>query len=293
MSFHDHYSDPTAAIFEDFASNGIDPPSTIFFDGKIHRFGKKNRYWYVAHRHPIPVCIYGDWKFGTKNKYIHHDTHSMPVNERLQLQNTIKKLEKKRLEDKEQQYKVASEKAQELWAEAQPAIFHEYLKRKQILPLGIKVDQHNNLLIPLSEGNSIQSLQFIQPDGTKRFLKGGKTKGMYHTIGHENQPKQLLVCEGIATGCTLHMETKESVIVAFNASNLVPVAKVIRKKHPNSKILICGDNDHSTEGNPGKQAAITAARSCGGNWTIPDFAGLKPSSKDTDFNDLHKLRKVN
>lgn len=39
------------------ASNGIEPPSTILVDGKIHRFG---RYcWYVADSHLVPVLVGG------------------------------------------------------------------------------------------------------------------------------------------------------------------------------------------------------------------------------------------
>jgi putative DNA primase/helicase len=291
MNSHTYCSDPVVAISENIASNGIDPPSTIFLDGEVHRFGKKKRYWYIAHQYPIPVCIYGDWKLGTKNKYIHHDSNLVAVADRLLVQKAIKALEKKRLEDKEQSHKVSGEVAQKLWAKAQPAMFHEYLKRKQVLPLGIKVDQHNNLLIPLMKGKVIQSLQFIQTDGTKRFLKGGKTKGMYYPIGLADQFEKLLICEGFATGVTLYMETKTPVIAAFYAANLAPVAKVIRKQHPHAEILICGDNDHATEGNPGKTYAINAARACGGWWTIPDFSGLNPTSKDTDFNDLSWLQK--
>ncbi len=96
----------TAAILENIASNGIAPPSTIYLDGKIHRFGKKKLYWYVAHQYPVPVCIYGDWKLGTKGKYVHHDTHSVSSDDRLREQKTIKELEKRRLEDKEQQLYV-------------------------------------------------------------------------------------------------------------------------------------------------------------------------------------------
>ena len=187
----------------------------------------------------------------------------------------------------------AAEKAVTAWNLANPVMFHDYLKRKQVLPMGIRVDQHDNLLIPLMGGKDIHSLQFIKPDGTKRFQKNGRTKGKYYSIGLVEAPERLLICEGFATGATLYMETKTPVIVAFYATNLVPVAKVIRKEYSNVEILICGDDDRRTEGNPGKQAAITAARSCGGNWTIPDFTGLNPSFKDTDFNDLYRLRKVN
>lgn len=293
MSLSDNYSDVTTALFQDFVSNGIDPPSSVYFDGKIHRFGKRNRYWYVAHPQPIPICIYGDWKLGTKNKYLHRDSNSATMAGRLLIQKAIKAAEKKRLEDKNQKHKAAKGVAQDLWAKAQPVTIHEYLKQKQILPMGVKVDRYNNLLIPLLDGKAIQSLQFVQADGIKRFLKNGKTKGMYYPIGLADQFERLLICEGFATAVTLYMEVNSPVIVSFYAANLAPVAKVIRMQYPDSKILVCGDNDHSTEGNPGKQAAITAARSCCGNWTIPDFTGLNPSSKDTDFNDLRRLRTVN
>ena len=158
--------------------------------------------------------------------------------------------------------------------------------------MGIRVDHRNNLLIPLTDGEDIHSLQFIQPDGTKRFLKGGKTRGMFYQINPLAEPEKLLICEGFATGATLYMDTKLPVSVAFSADNLAPVAKAMRKRYPDAEIIICGDNDHAKEGNPGKQAAIGAAKACGGDWVLPDFTGLPRGPKDTDFNDLRRLQGV-
>jgi len=286
----DSFTNPDIEILDDISKSGITPPDKIILDGEIHRFGKKNSCWYVAHLHPIPICIYGDWKLGITRKYVHHNFNTSSPAERLQMRNTIKAIEKKRLEDKEQQNDEARRKAQKIWDESEPAMFHDYLKRKQVLPLGIRVNQHNNLLIPLMDGKAIQTLQIIQPDGTKRFLKGGKAKGMYYPIGLDEQPEKVLICEGFATGATLYMDTKTPVIVAFYAANLVPVAKVIRRQHPKAEILICGDDDHATGGNPGKKAAIAAANSCCGSWVLPDFSGLNVTHKDADFNDLYRLR---
>ena len=63
----------------------------------------------------------------------------------------------------------------------------------------------------------------------------------------------------------------------------------VSRQHPDAEITICGDNDHATEGNPGRVAAIKAARAIGARWTIPDFANLVHGPKDTDFNDLARL----
>jgi len=278
-------------IKDDIAKSGIHPPDSIFFDGEIHRFGRKKSCWYVAHLHPVPVCVYGDWRLGLTYKYVHHSAQTLRPSEIVQVQKSIKALQEKQRLDKEREYKKASIKARKWWSEAKPAMFHEYLKRKKVLPLGIRVNQFNRLLIPLMTGEAIHSLQIIQPNGTKRFLKGGKTKGMYYPIRLVEQPEKLLICEGFSTGATLYMDTKTPVVLAFSANNLAPVARIMRKQYPDAAILICGDDDHSIEGNPGKQGAINAARACGGSWTIPDFTGLNPSAKDSDFNDLCRLRR--
>jgi len=157
------------------------------------------------------------------------------------------------------------------------------------LPLGLP-EFKGKLAIPATDGKTVHSIQFISPTGQKRFLKGGKIKGMFYQIKPESSPERLLICEGFATGARLYMETNIPVIVGFSASNLPFVAKAIRKRYPRANILICGDNDHATEGNPGKAAAIKAAKACYGKWTIPDFTGFTPTRKQTDFNDLHLMQ---
>jgi putative DNA primase/helicase len=115
---------------------------------------------------------------------------------------------------------------------------------------------------------------------------------MFYQIKPQSEPDRLLICEGFSTGSSLYMNTKFPVTVAFSANNLVLVAKAIRRQYPKAEILICGDNDHATEGNPGKQAAIKAAIACGGSWNIPDFTGLSHTPEDTDFNDIYLLQRA-
>jgi putative DNA primase/helicase len=52
--------------------------------------------------------------------------------------------------------------------------------------------------------------------------------------------------EGWATGATLHEATGLPVVVAFNAGNLLLVAKLIRREYPAARLVICADNDWKT-----------------------------------------------
>jgi putative DNA primase/helicase len=58
------------------------------------------------------------------------------------------------------------------------------------------------------------------------------------------------VAEGFATAATVHEATGSAVAFAFNANNLKPIAKALREKFPNLEMVICGDDDHQSKGNP-------------------------------------------
>ena len=173
------------------------------------------------------------------------------------------------------------------WADATLATEHPYLERKAVKAHGLKVEG-SILLIPLRDSTGkLHSLQTIFADGTKRFLFGGRVKGCYHAIGALKG--RLIVCEGYATGATIHADTGQAVAVAFNASNLLPVAQALRAKYPGAELVIAADDDWMTEGNPGMTAAKKAAQELGALLAIPDFTGLDRGPKDTDFNDVARL----
>ena len=76
--------------------------------------------------------------------------------------------------------------------------------------------------------------------------------------------------------------------VAFNAGNLLPVARTLRAKFPDLRLTICADDDAKTPGNPGVKKARVAAQAVGGLLAVPDFGANRPIGA-TDFNDLHRL----
>ena len=190
-------------------------------------------------------------------------------------------------EQKQRQAEAATASALR-WAAAMPAGEHPYLSTKGIRAHGIRVEAGHSLLIPLRDFKGhLHSLQSIAPDGSKRFMPGGRTKGCYHAIG--NPSGKLLIAEGYATAATLYEQTGHAVAVAFNSGNLLPVAQALRGKYPCLTLVLCADDDWQSEGNPGLTAASIAARSIGGLLAVPDFSGFERKATDTDFNDLQRL----
>lgn len=172
-----------------------------------------------------------------------------------------------------QAHKKAAEKAAYIWREAVPAINHQYLIRKHIQPHGTRIYK-GALVVPIhNEADRLVNLQFIAADGTKRFLSGGRKRGCFFTIG--SLTHTLLICEGFATGASLHEETGQRVVVAFDAGNLLPVAKNIRELSPGMEIIVAGDNDLSGRG---QAKATEAALSISAKVLIPPTPG-------TDWND--------
>ena len=86
----------------------------------------------------------------------------------------------------------------------------------------------------------------------------------------------MLICEGYATGATLHDESGYRVYLAFSANNLLAVGRIVREKLPNAEIVFCADND-TAAGNPGLTKANEAAAVVGGSVAVPPIFG--------DFND--------
>ena len=184
------------------------------------------------------------------------------------------------------------------WERAKPAETHPYLTAKGVRSYGLAIGDWplldddgavyrtipDTLLIPIiTKRGRIVSLQGIMPDGTKRYLRHGKKQDGYYLIGSPDE-QTVVVCEGYATGATIHGLTGWAVFVAFDAGNLTSVASQVREIFPRAAILVAGDDDRATPGNPGRTKAAAAARAVGGVAHFPVF----PHQDDngTDWNDL-------
>lgn len=206
-----------------------------------------------------------------------------------QLQNATRESEARTLEhvrQMQERQQAATEKAQRLWRDARRADpEHGYLRLKGLAPMALR-QQGSELLVPLFLGGALINLQMIASDGTKRFLPGGRVKGAYAAIGRRENAAQLYICEGYATGATLHQHTGQPVACAMNAGNLLPVATALRERYGQTfELVIAGDDDRQTDGNPGRSAAEDAARATGALVTFPDWPADAPLEL-SDLNDL-------
>lgn len=266
-------------------------------DGKLHRcrvdgdrHGKTSGAYVMRPNYPFYSYIQ-NFKTGE----IQRINFNRPSSKFLQVQNYSST--RTVTEDQEQAYRKKAYFAYLIFKNAN-FDFHNlknnnYLENKQVLPFGIKYDKDDNLLIPLRDVNGkLWSLQKILPDGTKRFLAGGKKSGMFHKIGWFKLPESysgiIYIAEGYATAASIYMATEKPCVCAFDVGNLRLVTQEIRNYLPLAHIVICADNDpkNSKGISIGIENAYEVAKKFNCQVAIPTFLD---NSISTDFNDLHSL----
>ncbi|MBB3211124.1 uncharacterized protein (DUF927 family)/phage/plasmid primase-like uncharacterized protein [Herbaspirillum sp. Sphag1AN] len=281
-----------AQFGEAMAAYGLAPPE-IVADGQRHRFdgpedkrGKKSA-WYVLYSDGVPAGAYGDWKLGISEKWSGRPDQTLTPTERAEYRAKIEKAKQVAEFDRLELEAAAAKACTEILAAARDATDdNPYCQSKGIKPYGLReFKDKRTLIVPIRDASGkVTSAQFIDQDGAKRFKSHGKIKGCYYSFGGK-PVDTLLICEGFATGASLHAATGWPVAVSFNAGNLEAVALVLRGKLPDIKIIVCADNDQFNEGgNIGIEKATAAALAVGGYLAVPRFR--EKLQGQTDFNDL-------
>ena len=258
----------------------------LIADGRIHRFhvpgdraGSLNG-WYVLHGDARPAGRFGSWKTGGSYSWSGARRDTVCQKRSGERQATLQSAT-----DLEPRQRNTMRYAQWLWTNATPADpSHPYLLRKQVPPYGLR-QKDQQLLVPLICQGQLLNLQRIAPDGGKRFLKGGRIKGCHALLGTLGAGARLYLCEGWATGATLHTATDCPVACAMNAGNLLAAGLQLRQEYPDCELIVAGDDDRLTLGNPGRRAATDAAAALGCGMIFPPWSGEEPLSL-SDFNDL-------
>ena len=292
---------PRASFISELRSHGFEQLPALPTVGKLERIQapndkpKQKSGWYIYNEIPddfhkgayIGIGVFGNWK-GSPERVVWTSKHreSMSPVESARFEEQLRTEKLIRDEAMALVRSEAAQKAAQIWAGATAApLGHPYLVRKQIKPSGgIRVSR-GKIIVPVMEEEKLTSLQFIDTDGGKRFLSGGKVKGCYFKISGTDDT--IYVAEGYATAATVHEITECSVYTAFNAGNLMEVTSVVRVLHPDAKIIIAGDDDHKTEGNPGRTKANAAGERHGCKVIFPEVSG-----DDTDFNDMARSKDV-
>jgi len=268
-------ADPRGDFLAFCRSVGLDPvkPPELA-EGVLTRFrvagdkpGARNG-WAVLHLLPAPWGVVGSWRTGEQHTWRDELAARLSNAERAELRRQADAARAARAAELAKVQAAARAKAERLWRVARPTPQdHPYLIRKGIRGIGLR-RLGERLVVPARDADGVlHTLQFIGPDGTKTFLTGGRIKGAYCAFG--GVADRLLIAEGVATAISLFMATGSATAAAFSAGNLRPVAEVLRRKFPGLQIVICADDDTLTPGNPGRTAALDAARAVGGLVALP------------------------
>lgn len=100
-----------------------------------------------------------------------------------------------------------------------------------------------HLIIPIhNDKNELVSFQEIGPDGTKRFKKGYSLGDIYF-YDIEGEKDKIYVCEGVATGASVHKITGNQVYCALSKGNIDSTANFLLNKYKTQDIICALDND--------------------------------------------------
>lgn len=274
--------------------------TSVSINGRFNRFrlegdraGEKSG-WYVAHaNNDISLWSFGDWRTReTYSGYNYNKGRGLSDDEREALFLRMEEMRKEQAEEGERKHKKAAALASNIWNGARDAdSSHEYLARKGVKSHGLKQTSDKRLIMPIYNINGeLSSLQYISPDGKKRFLTDGEIKGGCCVLQAGNPQGDsrgvnsmaslnnqtgapIYVVEGYATGASVYeaLEGRANVVIALNAGNLLSVAQELRSAvGAGAQIAIVGDNDAS---GVGQDSARKAGDATGAAVIIPPVEG--------------------
>jgi len=279
--------------FRDFlASNGYepDPKKGLVTDGSVGRayinIGNQRKLvgWYQAWLdQSSPFGRIGDYRVSADQptatwKPENSQNYRMTKEQKAEIEELRRQAEVK----SQEKYTQAAQRAQSIWDQCEEVEKHPYLERKQVLSYGLRKDKHDNLVLPLKDGQgTIVGLQYISDEGEKRFLTGSKKSGSFFLLGREifNASDSLNYAEGYATAASIYADRSQPVVVAFDAYNLIKVAEVMYQYFPKHKHIFVADNDDSGTGEIEAKKAASYIQKSGG------YAEVQMPETKGDYND--------
>lgn len=283
-----------STLIEAIAQHGYATPRQIVADGNLHRFATdpNKRHskdgWYVAYDDSKGKAgCFGSWRDGNSITWSNGTGRQLTDEEK----RDIEAKRKAGLEQARKDREEASGRAKRLYAQASETGQSGYLTKKGIqCPAGVRfIDKMeaaafgyastktiSGLIVPVYGPNGdISTLQIIEDDGNKLFLKNGATGGGWFGIGEDFTTAHcVVIAEGLATAQSIYESSGLSVLSAFNAGNLPKVAAMVRSKNATASIILAVDGDQA-----GRDHSEKAARLVNGR-TIEAPEGM-------DWNDVH------
>lgn len=255
----------------------VEPIAQRLASGELIRFrcegdgrGRQNG-WAILYLDERPAGSFGNYRLGVSRKWRMDCDLGLTAEEREAMQREWIIAKQRRLEERVRTEAEAAKDALDLWTSAEPASSdHPYLLRKQLYSKQLH-QRGDRLLVPMFDATgNLWNLQRISPDGSKRFLRGARTEGLFTVIGSfSRRGETAAIGEGYATMQAVHTATGYPSIVAFSARNIPAVARLWNDARPDLNFIICADDDAHLEKNVGMEAARRAAEEIGARVAVP------------------------
>lgn len=226
-------------------------------DGKIHRFGPEKKGWYVLHEVTLKsgkVAVWG--AFGYHQGENRNTVKVRAEGEGWSDQDKAEYIRKQREQEAKEQaardneIMLAANRAKVQWSGAgsDGVDLHPYLVKKAVPGYGLRVGADGQLYVPVLAGGglgNIKGLQKIDAKGEKLYNKGiDKIGGCYPLCAIPQDAPVIGVGEGYATCATAHRFSGRPVVAAFDAGNIIHVARDLRAAYPQAHLLFLADDDY-------------------------------------------------
>lgn len=222
----------TQAILDE----GLNPPA-VLIPGTVQRVpgvdkDKDNKAGWILLFKDRQGGVFGDFSSGLK-KYWHEAYETFSHEERKAFFKQCEEARNLVAAEREKEHQAAAEDTQKILGNAHGnPLTHSYAKRKGSqkglnFGAGIKRGKwpqrgwDDALLAPMQDvDGTIWTLQAINVDGTKDFLKGGRKKGGFYPFGNINGAHRVLIGEGLATVAAVHAVDGAPAVAAMDAGSL-------------------------------------------------------------------------
>ncbi len=294
-----------AAVLDAMQAIGLQIDGNLIVNGFINRVradGDKTSNdkagWYILHEFVLSggdsviTGAYGSWRYSDQTFFVEiGDAVKLTEAERQAWAKKQASIQREARAEKKKKNSETAERAVGIWDGLPIEGKSDYLSRKKVAAFGLRFAR-GRVVVPMrnSKGD-LRNLQWINTDGSKRFLSGGEITGNFHALGDLAGDEPVFIVEGYATGASVRMATdsKYPVVVAFNAGNVIPVIGALRKLYPSREIIFAADDDHETRvknepHNTGRIKGDEVKRKRNTQVVYPAFAD--PAGK-SDWNDLH------
>ena len=291
-----------------------DPALPLDTSGKKKMYGPGKKAWYRITEWTSPKTgkQYYFGYFGHKDQYweIEVDHVDLTPEEKLKFARERREAEEREAKKRADEHVRAANRAKGQWERSLHEGASPYFERKGVKPESCRfmVDAgwEGWAIVPMlcydSEPARLVGVQKISPDGEKRFNAGIDMVGAACRLGpRPTDGAPIILAEGYATALSLRMALPDStVFMCVNAGNLLPVARILRKRFPSSPFIFAADDDylptkHGNDNHTGRLQAEAAATAVGNAQVVlPLFSVARRAVRDddslpqlTDFNDLH------